>query len=99
MVRDKIPEIIVAQGDNSVIKTLNDAEYFLALNLKLQEEVTEYLDEFCIEEIADVLEVIHAIIEYKGIPFDEVEQIRKRKMMSEVAFYKKISLIEVERKK
>ena len=99
LVRDKIPEIIVAQGDIPVTKTLNDVEYFQALNLKLQEEVAEYLDGFCIEEIADVLEVIHAIIKYKGISFDEIEQVRKKKNNERGGFNKKISLIEVERLK
>ena len=99
LVRDNIPEIIVAQGDIPVTKTLNDAEYFQALNLKLQEEVAEYFAGFCIEEIADVLEVIHAIIEHKGISFDEIEQIRKNKKDERGSFYKRINLIEVKRKK
>ena len=98
LVRDKIPEIIVAQGDTPVTKILNDAEYFQALNLKLQEEVVEYLNGFCIEEIADVLEVIHAILKCKGTSFDKIEQIRKKKNDERGGFNKKISLIEVERK-
>ena len=99
LVRDKIPEMIVAQGDTPVIKTLNDTEYFQALNLKLQEEVAEYLNGFSVEEIADVLEVIHAIIEYKGMSFSEIEQIRKNKKDERGSFYERISLVEVERKK
>jgi len=98
LVRDKIPELITAQGDTPVTRILDDAEYARALNLKLQEEVAEYLDGFCAEELADVLEVVHAIIESKGMSYDEVEQIRKSKNDERGGFREKISLIEVKRK-
>ena len=99
LVRDKIPELIIAQGDVPVTRILDDAEYAQALHLKLQEEVAEYLDGFCVEELADVLEVVRAIIESKGMTYDEVEQIRKSKNDERGGFRKKISLIEVEREK
>ena len=99
LVRDKIPEIITTQGDVPVIKVLDDTEYFQALNMKLQEEVEEYLSEFSSDEIADILEVLHAIIEYKGLSYNEVEQIRKKKYDERGGFSKKINLVEVERKK
>ena len=98
LVRDKIPELIVAQGDTPVTRILDDAEYAQALNLKLQEEVAEYLDGFCVEELADILEVVRAIIKSRGMTYDEVEQIRKSKNDERGGFRKKISLIEVERK-
>ena len=98
LVRDKIPEIIAAQGDIPTMRVLDDIEYFQALNTKLQEEVTEYLSGFSVDEIADILEVIHAIIEYKGLSYSEVEQIRKNKYDERGGFVKKISLVEVERK-
>ena len=99
LVRDKIPEIITTQGDVPVIKVLDDTEYFQALNMKLQEEVEEYLSEFSSDEIADILEVLRAIIEYKGLSYNEVEQIRKKKYDERGGFSKKINLVEVERKK
>jgi Uncharacterized conserved protein len=36
LVRDNIPEIILAQGDIPVTKILSDAEYAQALHVKLQ---------------------------------------------------------------
>jgi len=96
LVRDKIPEIIVMQGNIPKTEVLDDAAYFQALNAKLQEEVAEYLEAFCVEEIADVLEVIHAIIAHKGLSYAEVEQIREDKNDARGGFCKKISLVEVE---
>ena len=97
LVRDKIPEIIVANGDVPVMRVLDDDEYARALNAKLQEEVAEYLDGFCAEELADILEVIRAIIEQMGMLYEEVERIRKKKCDERGGFHKKISLVEVER--
>ena len=98
LVRDKIPETIAAQGDTPVTRTLDNDEYFKALNLKLQEEVAEYLDGFSVEELADILEVIRAIIDYKGMLYDEVEEIRSAKCAVRGGFLKKIQLIEAIRK-
>ena len=98
LVRDKIPEIITANGDIPVTIELDDAEYFQALNLKLQEEVEEYLDGFSIEELADVLEVIYAIIDYNEVSYYELERTRKNKYNERGGFKKKISLVEVKRK-
>ena len=97
LVRDKIPEIIAAQGDIPVTRILDEEEYFHALNQKLQEEVAEYLDGFCPEELADILEVIRAIIEQKGMSYGEIEQIREKKRSERGGFQKRISLVEVER--
>ena len=96
LVRDKIPDIISEKGDVPVTRILDDDEYFHALHAKLQEEVGEYLDGFCVEELADILEVIRAIIAHKKLTYDEVEQIRKNKHRERGGFLEKISLVEVE---
>ena len=99
LVRDKIPEMIVANGDTPLTRVLSDVEYFQALNVKLQEEVTEYLDGFSIEELADILEVIRAIAEHKGVSYGELERIRINKYDERGGFQKRIHLIEVERRR
>ena len=98
LVRDKIPEIILAQGDTPVTKIFSDAEYVQALHLKLQEEVAEYLDGFAVEELADILEVIHALAASEGLPFEALEELRQRKRDERGSFQEKICLFEVERK-
>lgn len=42
LVRDKIPEIIEADGKTCKTKILSDEEYIAALETKLNEEVAEY---------------------------------------------------------
>jgi Uncharacterized conserved protein len=59
--------------------------------------MAEYLDGFSVEELADILEVIYAIAASKGLPFETVEEIRRRKKAERGGFQEKICLIEVER--
>ena len=71
LVRDKIPDIILADNQLPVTRILKDDEYVEALNSKLLEEVNEYLDGNNINEIADILEVIRAIVEQQGLTMEE----------------------------
>lgn len=42
-IRDNIPEIIRASGENCIVETLTNDEFLLELEKKLREEVEEYL--------------------------------------------------------
>ena len=92
LVRDNIPEIMIKNGANPVTRILNDEEYLKELNKKLSEEVNEYLESENIEEIADIEEVLIAILNIKGISKDKLEEIRKDKCAKRGAFDKKIFL-------
>ena len=72
LVRDKIPEIILKDNELPTTRILDDEEYIKELNRKLQEEVNEYLEAENIEEMVDILEVIRAILEHKGVTYDEI---------------------------
>ncbi|MBD1222142.1 nucleoside triphosphate pyrophosphohydrolase [Virgibacillus halodenitrificans] len=100
LVRDRIPEIIQSTGKELKTEILNDARYIEELKKKLTEEVTEYQeatsDEEALEELADVLELMHALAKQHGATIDEVEKIRKDKAEKRGAFNEKIYLIEVE---
>jgi predicted house-cleaning noncanonical NTP pyrophosphatase (MazG superfamily) len=63
LVRDKIPQIIKKQGKNIVFRIAEKQEYKELLLAKLQEEVNEFVSDQNEEEIADILEVIDALIE------------------------------------
>ena len=92
LVRDNIPEIMIENGAKPVTRILTDEEYLIELNKKLLEEVNEYLESQNIEEIADIEEVILAILNIKGITRDNLEEVRKTKTLKRGAFNKKIFL-------
>ena len=98
LVRDKIPEIISQNGDCPKVRTLDCQSYFDALNHKLTEEVAEYLAEYSVDELADMLEVIHTIAKHKGLTPYDLEQIRIKKHGERGGFDERILLVEVKRK-
>ena len=61
LIRDKIPEIIESKGKSCVVEVASKEQYFKKLIDKLQEEVEEFVENPCIEELADVLEVVWSI--------------------------------------
>lgn len=62
LVRDKIPDIIAEKGQASRTRLLSESEYRDYLRLKLQEEMKEFLESNDIEELADLVEVIRAML-------------------------------------
>ena len=66
LVRDKIPEIIKQSGKQCVCSTLSENDYFLLLDQKLNEELQEYQESKSMEELADLLEVMHAVALARG---------------------------------
>lgn len=93
LVRDNIEDIMKGKGLKPVTKILSDEEYLKELNKKLLEEVNEYLESEEPEEIADIEEVILAILKAKGITKDDIEKLRKEKSFKRGAFDKKLFLI------
>lgn len=99
LVRDKIPEIIAGDnGKTCVTRIMEDDEYLKALNTKMQEELKEYLESGEVEELADLEEVLRAILDVKKVSYDEFEKIRKEKVNKRGAFKKKIFLESVSEK-
>jgi len=92
LVRDKIPEIIEKNNEFCKIRVLNDIEYLEELNKKIQEELKEYLESGEIEELADLEEVLRAILKTKNCSYEEFEKIRTKKVLKRGAFDKKIFL-------
>lgn len=65
LVRDKVPQIIERSGKSRICSILPDDKYIEALNNKLLEEVNEYLESGTVEELADIEEVLRAILTFK----------------------------------
>ena len=95
LVRDRIPEIIEAQGKTCLCETLDDAEYHRMLDEKLNEELAEYQADKSLEELADLLEVIRAVAAARGSSIDEIERIRAEMAAKRGGFEKKLLLKEV----
>lgn len=95
LVRDRIPEIIEADGKTCVYETLSDEAYIRLLDQKLNEELAEYQESKSLEELADLLEVIQAVVRARGWTLDELEQVRADKAAERGGFAKKILLKEV----
>lgn len=95
LVRDKIPDIIEKSGKKPRIEILNDENYKKYLDEKLQEELNEYYSTDNVEELADLVEVICAILKHKNIDLSEFESIRQRKVTERGAFDKRVLLKEV----
>ncbi|MBD5488582.1 MAG: nucleoside triphosphate pyrophosphohydrolase [Lachnospiraceae bacterium] len=96
LVRDGIPEIIAAQGEKPIIRVMDDKEYIISLEKKLDEEVAEYHESKEIEELADVMEVIYALCEAKGHSVDELIKVYENKHIERGGFSKRIFLVRKE---
>jgi predicted house-cleaning noncanonical NTP pyrophosphatase (MazG superfamily) len=95
LVRDLIPEIIAESGRVAVCRTLDEEEYLRELQLKLKEEVQEYLEAENIEELADVLEVLFALAKVNGASEEQVLDARRKKAEERGGFEKRIFLEKV----
>ena len=95
LVRDRIPEIIVATGKTCSTEILSDSDYLRMLDAKLDEELAEYHKDQNIEELADLLELIRAAAIARGYTLEELEQVRSEKAAKRGGFEKRILLKEV----
>lgn len=96
LVRDNIPEIIKHNGQTPITRILSNEEYLKELNIKIQEELNEYLESGDVEELADLEEVLRAILDAKGVSIVEFETLRLKKAFKRGAFKKKIYLEGIE---
>ena len=96
LVRDKIPEIIMKSGKTAHCHVLDNNEYIAELDRKLNEECAEYQSDKSIEELADMLEVMYAIVEAMGYSVAELERVRLEKAEKRGGFSERIFLEQVE---
>lgn len=96
LVRDRIPEIIRQSGKSCTTEILDDEAYLQMLDEKLNEELAEYQQSKAMEELADLLEVIRAVIIARGSSMETVEALRISKAQTRGGFSKRVFLVDVE---
>ncbi|SFR50297.1 MULTISPECIES: nucleoside triphosphate pyrophosphohydrolase [Halorubrum] len=79
LVRDEIPGIIEADGERPRTHVADEDEFADRLAEKLAEETAEYRESRDPEELADVLEVVHALRELDGLTAEQLEELRSEK--------------------
>lgn len=101
LVRDKIPEQLAEEKKHLKFFEVDDEKYWSFLKRKLVEEVNEVIDalensneEHQQEEIADVLEVLDAMIHFKKFEKEEILRRKEEKKLKKGGFYKKMILHE-----
>ena len=92
LIRDKIPEIIEAAGKHCIVEVMSEADYIDALDCKLEEELAEYQADKSLEELADLLEVMYAVVVARGYSIEELERVRKQKAEKRGGFEKRLRL-------
>ena len=92
LVRDRIPEIIEMSGKTCETELLSSEAYLQMLDKKLDEELLEYHKDQNVEELADLLEVIYAVVKARGYSIEEVDQVRVEKRKERGGFDERILL-------
>lgn len=90
LVRDRIPELMTGPDSIIEVETLDHKAHILALKNKLKEEAEEVhcaiTKEELIEEIADVKEVLDALMLKLSITRTELEETKKLKSLKKGGF-------------
>ncbi|EOO75027.1 MULTISPECIES: nucleoside triphosphate pyrophosphohydrolase [Bacillus cereus group] len=99
LIRNKIPQIIKANGKTPTTRILPEDEYIKEICKKTQEELTEYIEATTkpdkLEELSDLLELINALAEHEGTTLEEIDAIRKKKAEERGGFQNRVFLVEV----
>ena len=99
LVRDRFPEWMETQGKRAVVWKLSGRRLVEALKEKLVEETAEYLESGSAEELADILEVVRALIERSGSSMEALSKSAEEKRSVRGAYESGIFLERVEREK
>lgn len=96
LVRDRIPDLIRADGREPAVQVLDDAAYAVALRAKLQEEAREVAEAqsrtAVLEELADVYEVLLALARSAAFDLRDVQEAAQLKAEQRGAFHGRLYL-------
>lgn len=92
LVRDKIPEVIERTGKKFSTHIAGELEYKEELFKKVYEELEEFKENPCAEEMADIFEVLEGLVKAYNIEMNDVFDIKEEKARERGAFDEKIIL-------
>ena len=95
LIRDKIPEIIENAGKEYEIHRADEQEYIEKLLLKVEEELAEFKEDPSIAEMADLFEVLDAVIGYYNFYKEEIKDYQEKKRKERGSFKKQLILEKV----
>jgi predicted house-cleaning noncanonical NTP pyrophosphatase (MazG superfamily) len=100
LIRDGIPKIIELDHKKYTMNVLEPTQHEVEIKRKLDEELKEYQqassNEEAVEELADLLELIYAVLPLHDSSMEELEKVRLAKREKRGGFDKGYYLIEVE---
>jgi predicted house-cleaning noncanonical NTP pyrophosphatase (MazG superfamily) len=96
LIRDRIPEILEAEGLRYEVVELDDAAFRTALLAKLREEAGEAAEardaDALARELADLYEVIDAVLDLHGLDSDAVRALQARRRAERGGFGRRLEL-------
>jgi predicted house-cleaning noncanonical NTP pyrophosphatase (MazG superfamily) len=96
LIRDRIPEIIRAAGKQCETVLMTDEEYIQALRSKLVEEAREAHQAApgdLVTELADLQEVIAALMAVYGISPEQVSTVQSSRRVERGGFEQRLKLL------
>ncbi|GEN82867.1 hypothetical protein SLU01_11790 [Sporosarcina luteola] len=95
-----IPNIIESDDKTFATYILDNSPYITEVNNKMHEELVEYegaiTSDNAVEELADLLELIHTAAKFHGVTVGELGAIRAEKAAKRGGFEERIYLVEAE---
>ncbi len=96
LIRDHVPEIMDAQEVRYEVGVLGDEAFRRALLTKLAEEAAEAGEaaghEALVRELADLSEVLDAVMEHAGIGVEEVRSMQRARRAERGGFERRLVL-------
>ena len=101
LIRDRIPELLQAEGLRYEVARLDDDAFRAALLAKLREEAGEVADARdaaeTAKELADLFEVIDAVLDLHGLDPDAVRALQSQCRAQRGGFARRLELVWTER--
>ena len=99
LVRDKVPSLVTKDGGSYTMKLLQGNDHLKALKDKLKEETDEFIAaekrEIELDELVDIVELVHSYLNLHNITADEFEALRIQKRKAKGSFDRGIYLTEI----